>query len=213
MIEPGTGGADVGAPGSGLWLETLQRIATRAAHEVKNSLNGVAVNLEVVRVRASRAADAESIARFASTASAQLELLIRQIDALLGVVRRPAREADVAAVARQLHLLLERTGPEGSVLRLDAPDGLAAPTAADPAVVRLLLGRLLLGLAEGGGNAELALRVHQDGGVEASARAEPPVALDAECRDIAAAAGVAVLAAGNGTLTLTFPAASAAETL
>jgi len=37
-----------------LWLDTLQRICTRAAHELKGALNGVSVNLEVVRSRSER---------------------------------------------------------------------------------------------------------------------------------------------------------------
>ena len=38
-----------------LWLAMVQRLMGRAAHDVKDSLNGVAVNLEVIRSRAARA--------------------------------------------------------------------------------------------------------------------------------------------------------------
>jgi hypothetical protein len=39
---------------SALWLATLQRVTDRVAHEIRNALNGVAVNVEVVRTRAAR---------------------------------------------------------------------------------------------------------------------------------------------------------------
>jgi hypothetical protein len=38
-----------------LWLGVLQQISARAAHEMKGVLNGVAVNLEVVRSRSEKA--------------------------------------------------------------------------------------------------------------------------------------------------------------
>ena len=37
-----------------LWLAVVQRLMGRASHDVKDSLNGVAVNLEVIRSRAAR---------------------------------------------------------------------------------------------------------------------------------------------------------------
>ena len=49
-----------------LWLDTLQRICTRVAHELKGALNGVSVNLEVVRSRSERQdAPASGVARYA----------------------------------------------------------------------------------------------------------------------------------------------------
>jgi hypothetical protein len=50
--RPAGGEADVAAA----WLAIQRRIAARAAHDVKNALNGVAVNVEVVRARAGRGA-------------------------------------------------------------------------------------------------------------------------------------------------------------
>jgi hypothetical protein len=49
--EPGLAGT---APDSGVaatWAEELGLLASRVAHEVNNLMNGVAVNLEVVRSR------------------------------------------------------------------------------------------------------------------------------------------------------------------
>ena len=54
---------------SALWLVTLQRLTDRTAHDIRNALNGVAVNLEVVRSRAARGADGSAIASFATAAA------------------------------------------------------------------------------------------------------------------------------------------------
>ena len=37
---------DIGA----LWLHTLQRAMARASHDVKDALNGVSVNMEVIQI-------------------------------------------------------------------------------------------------------------------------------------------------------------------
>ena len=75
-----------------LWLDTLQRICGRAAHEVKGALNGVSVNLEVVRSRSEKPnASAAAVNRYAETATEQLGAVITMTDALLSLAR-PARE-------------------------------------------------------------------------------------------------------------------------
>lgn len=45
----------------------------KLAHDVRNALNGVAVNLEVARSRVSRGADASQVSPFLETAAQQLE--------------------------------------------------------------------------------------------------------------------------------------------
>jgi hypothetical protein len=47
------------------------------AHDVRNALNGVAVNLEVARTRAARGADVAQIAPFLESAVQQLESATR----------------------------------------------------------------------------------------------------------------------------------------
>jgi hypothetical protein len=47
------------------------------AHQVRNALNGVAVNLEVARGRAQRGIDVAQIAPFMDTATQQLEAVAR----------------------------------------------------------------------------------------------------------------------------------------
>src|SRR4051812_46861727 len=93
---------DVGA----LWLQTLQRAMNRAAHDVKDALNGVSVNLEVIRTRAERAdTPASAVAQFAEAAGHQLERLTSLTDAVLVLGRAEREPVDVALTLRRIAVL------------------------------------------------------------------------------------------------------------
>ena len=64
------------------------------AHDVRNALNGVAVNLEVARSRAQRGVDVAGIAPFMETAAEQLELATRLHKRYAEVVAALALESD-----------------------------------------------------------------------------------------------------------------------
>jgi hypothetical protein len=68
-------------------LEILREIVRRAGHETRNALNGVAVNVEVVRSRVARAAVNPDLADFAERASSQIGVASALNDALLKLVR------------------------------------------------------------------------------------------------------------------------------
>jgi hypothetical protein len=86
-----------------LWLAALQRALDRAAHDVKDALNGVSVNLEVVRSRANSAgAVASGIAPFADAAAHQLDRLTALLDAVLALGRRERGPADVGITLRRV---------------------------------------------------------------------------------------------------------------
>src|SRR5919112_40064 len=89
-----------------LWLAALQRALGRATHDVKDALNGVSVNLEVVRSRASRAdAPASTVAPFAEAAAQQLERLTGLLDAVLALGRSERGPADVGVTLRRVAAL------------------------------------------------------------------------------------------------------------
>lgn len=91
---------------SGLWLATFQRAVARASHDVKDALNGVSVNLEVVRSRAVRPdAPASAVAPFAEAAGHQLERLTTLIEAVLALGRPEREPADVGVVLRRVATL------------------------------------------------------------------------------------------------------------
>jgi signal transduction histidine kinase len=63
-------------------------LAGRAAHELKNPLNGLALNLEVVRSRSARAGtEASALAPYTAAAVAELERTIPLVEALLALAR------------------------------------------------------------------------------------------------------------------------------
>jgi signal transduction histidine kinase len=133
-----------------LWLDTLQRISTRAAHELKGALNGVSVNLEVVRSRSERPdAQAASIAKFASSATDQLGAVIAMTDAFLALAR-PAREpVDIGAVIRRLDVLLAATArADGRRLELRGHIDDIGVTSAIGNAARMALGASLLAATE-----------------------------------------------------------------
>ena len=134
-----------------LWLETLQKVASRAAHELKGALNGVSVNLEVVRTRAARPdALASTVLRFADSAAQQLEGLIRMNESLLALARPIREPVDVGGVVSRLAALLgPSTNAEGG--RLEIEDGASeqeALTSVRGNGVRLALAAVLLEAVE-----------------------------------------------------------------
>lgn len=147
---------------SALWLATLQRAIGRAAHDVKDALNGVSVNLEVVRSRAGRPdAPASAVAPFAEAASQQLERLNGLLDAVLALGRAEREPADVAVALRKVASICgasasaqdaavtveERIGPSGHA---------GTRTSVRGDVVRLALAEPLLALVASGGGTERA---------------------------------------------------------
>ncbi|MDB4887585.1 MAG: hypothetical protein JWN79_3023 [Gemmatimonadetes bacterium] len=86
-----------------LWLATLQRALGRASHDVKDALNGVSVNLEVIRSRAARPeTPASAVGAFAEAAGQQLERLTSLIEAVLALGRPERDPADVALTLRRV---------------------------------------------------------------------------------------------------------------
>ena len=203
-----------------LWLALWQRVAGRSAHEVKNALNGVSVNLEVVRSRLARSAadpgaapSLASATRFAEVASAQFELLTVLTEALLGLARPPRAPADVVQLLAPLTVLLDAVARSegGSLIVGGLAPGAPSTVAAPPAVTRLVLAAAL-DAAVGRGRAvtcrvesgrDVRVRVAWDGAVPAAPLAPEVVAVATE-------AGIGV-EAGSHAVTLTFaPAATGA---
>jgi len=136
----------VGASVDALWLATLNQIASRAAHELKGALNGVSVNLEVVRSRAEKADVAASAVRtFASSAAEQLDSVIELAEALLAL-SRPARQP--VDVGRSLLMMSSLLSPaaraDGRELRVDPTLSDVGLTSANGNAARVAIGASLL---------------------------------------------------------------------
>jgi hypothetical protein len=190
-----------------LWLDALQQVAGRAAHEIKGALNGVCVNLEVVRSRTAgqTAAPASGLARFAEAASGQLEALVAMNEALLALTRRPRDVIDVASTASHLITLLAPVArSEGGALEVVGLPSSGGATSAPASVVRLVLATAMLQALDHRATATcrvdaadgMVIRLECDDG--SSIRLDPRVV------QVATEAGIQIEADG-GSLSVAFP--------
>lgn len=86
-----------------LWLAAVQRAIGRASHDVKDALNGVSVNLEVIRSRAARPdTPASAVASFGESAGHQLERLTSLIEAVLALGKAERTPVDVGLTLRRV---------------------------------------------------------------------------------------------------------------
>jgi hypothetical protein len=120
------GGAGAVAEDAGLlWLATLQRALGRASHDVKDSLNGVSVNLEVIRSRSARPdVPATAVAAFAEAAGQQLERLTSLIEAVLALGRPERDPADVGLALRRIATVCSASSSSAdAAVTMHASDG------------------------------------------------------------------------------------------
>jgi len=192
-----------------LWLDALQRISSRAAHELKGALNGVSVNLEVVRSRSERPdAPASAVAKFATSATDQLTAVIAMTDALL-TLARPSREpVDVGLAIRRIGALLASSArADGRTLEFEGSmDGLGT-TSAPGNTARMALAVALLAaldasmhvVCSAAGSGEAAVLV-----VRIECRDGAVAPLDADAVAVAAEQGVE-LHAESSAISISFP--------
>ena len=91
--------------------EAVREILRRAGHELRNALNGVAVNVEVVRSRADREGSPKELASFAERASGQVGEASALTDGLLAFVG--------SVLAAQAAGTLKTTGDGGAGSRIE----------------------------------------------------------------------------------------------
>ncbi len=143
------------AASSNEWLAVLQRLSGRVAHEIKNPLNAVAVNLEVVRSRCERGnVEPGAVLPFAGAAAGELERAARLVDALLALTR--PGQPDLAMLAQPVITLYDAlANAEGGSVVMDLSEGeTGIDMAADD--VRAALAATLDDMLEPG----VAIRVH-----------------------------------------------------
>ena len=132
-----------------LWLATLQRAMGRASHDVKDALNGVSVNLEVIRSRAARPdTPASAVASFGESAGHQLERLTSLIEAVLALGRAERTPVDVGITLRRVVTICgASTSSDDATIRLVENPDLGSTLSSVPSdVVRLTLLSHLLDL-------------------------------------------------------------------
>ena len=200
-----------------LWLGTLQRLAGRASHEIRNPLNGAAVNLEVLRGRlAHQGADCSALAPFAESAAAELERTARLVEALLAVTRpTPGGAVDLTVVLDPLALLYGALAERGQGrLLVERRDGAPADTSVDALSARLAIAAILEAATARAATVRCTVERRKEGTALSVACDEGAVELPAEVRRVAMQAGirfeerrnaVSVLFPAPGAVTLEMP--------
>ena len=133
------------------WGGAFQRLANRAAHEIRNPLNGAVVNLEVLRQRAGRAGvEASALAPFAEAAAAELARASEVVVALLALARPAPAPVDLDGALRPLAVVYQAMAArDGGRVTLDHRDGVAAESDVDGDAARLVLDAVLHHVARG----------------------------------------------------------------
>ena len=185
-----------------LWASALQAVANHVAHDFRNALNGVAVNLEVVRGRSARGAESSAIAPFAAMAASQFEAASAAAEALLGFARPESGDADVAGIIGRLSRLLQVRGD--STLHVTDQSSGRARTTIPADVVRAAVARSVLAALVEGDSVACEIGVGDDIFlfVTGTTHVPPP---DPELVAVASAHGVRFASRGQ-TLELRFPA-------
>jgi signal transduction histidine kinase len=190
-----------------LWLATLHRVFSRAAHEVKGALNGVSVNLEVVRSRSEKPdAPASAVRQYAASASGQLEGVIEMSEALLAL-GRPVREpVEMALMVRRFAALLEPVAKADSRrLELDGSLELIGLTSAAGNVVRLSIGATLLAAIEASAHVRCtATRADASATLRIESCDRAPLAIEDVIVSAAAGAGIKIQAEPSA-ISISFP--------
>lgn len=111
-------------------LDLLERLADDLAHEIKNPLHSMVINLEVLKRRLARqdADDHGDLQRYIGVLGTELERVNRRIDLLLRLAR-PARRAEPSTVDEMVQELLELLQLEGRKHEVEVRFEPAAPTA------------------------------------------------------------------------------------
>ncbi|MEO6878119.1 MAG: hypothetical protein ABI205_06525 [Gemmatimonadaceae bacterium] len=192
-----------------LWLSTLQRIVGRAAHEVKGALNGVSVNLEVVRSRSEKPdAPAQAVTTFANAAVDQLDALIALTEAVLALARALREPVELGLLIERFGaLLVPAARADGRRLVLDDSLHELGVTSAKANAVRLAIGGCLLAAIEqsmtvrctAGSTATVSESSIRIDGSDGDA-----LVVDAELVAAAAGAGVQIVAEASA-LFISFP--------
>ena len=180
----------------------MQALAAHVAHDLRNALNAVAVNLEVVRGRSARGAEAAAIAPFAATASSQLEMASAATEALLGFARAEAEPADVSAIVGRLARLLSVRGE--IVVPERAADATTTATSAPADLVRAVVARSVLSAVQTGGAAPCEIGVGDGIFLRVTGGDASVPSLDPELVALASVWGVRATVRGR-SLELSFP--------
>ena len=140
-----------------LWAKALRQLVDLAAHDMRNAMNGVSVNFEVLRSRIDAGrTEKTSLESFSNAAHGQFEAVMARMGGHLYLARIPSDPADVALTLKHMAtFILPTVAADGITLTIEGYD-VSSPTGAPHVGVRLALASGLLALIkEGGGKCTL----------------------------------------------------------
>ncbi|HEU0053811.1 MAG TPA: HAMP domain-containing sensor histidine kinase [Longimicrobium sp.] len=145
-------------------LELLERLADDLAHEIKNPLHSMVINLEVLKRRVAKLEGAghDDVQRYIGVLAGELERVNRRIELLLRLAR-PGRGAESASLAELTEELMELIQLEARHRELAVaydPGALAARVFAQREAARQVILNLVLEAVErleGGGTLRLSI--------------------------------------------------------
>lgn len=203
-------------------MSAWQRLIGRVGHDIRNPLNGAALNLEVVRTRAGRAGtDSLALAPYAEAAASELSAAVELVEALLELARPGRAPIDLESVLRplvRLHAVLVRDGrgegggetdgarPLGRIT-LEGESVAPSRVKVDADAARLLLSETLDAATTGEGPHNVTCVIGRgEGHVVVDVRRTPPKALDlsASVDEVARASGIRFGSTSEG-IRLLFP--------
>ncbi len=189
-------------PLSRLWLSTLEQLAEHIAHDIRNGLNGAAVNVEVVRSRTARGGEGASVAGYAAAAAAELERVSAQTDALVALARRPGPRTDVGVLVTRFGALLRGAGESRVRIEVRADAGGAESSA--PLAARVALGTALLQALERDGPVFCRLGTEAPAAVYIETEAGGPLTLAGDVATTLGTVGITTVPTTNG-IAIIFP--------
>ncbi|HKK07707.1 MAG TPA: histidine kinase dimerization/phospho-acceptor domain-containing protein [Gemmatimonadota bacterium] len=190
-------------------LELVAQLVGSMAHQLRNPMQAIAVNLEVVRTKVSREAPElwEDLERFASAADQNVRLLNRRLELLVAAGRRrPGEDAatlDPVRLARDLAAAV-RFDREPPRVRVEAGEGMTdAGVRTPPGALVALVFAMLRAARSAASGEEVVLRASSagDGAEVVLEVALPPAGAGAAGSDwerLAAAAGGRAESVGEG---------------
>ena len=130
-------------------LELVERLADDLAHEIKNPLHSMVINLEVLRRRLAHLGPEPSaeLLRYTSILGSELERVSRRIDLLLRMVRAPRGNEDLASLGEVMEELRELVELEchrhGATLDMSGFSTITRPDLPRSATRQMLLSLIL----------------------------------------------------------------------
>jgi len=150
-------------------LSLVERLADDLAHEIKNPLHSMVINLEVLRRRIARleSTPTEEMLRYVEILGSELDRVNRRVDLLLKMMR-PHRDSDerttLPEVLEELHELLRLECKRHEVtLHVHVPESMFRPLVPPAPAAQMVLTLVLSALDHLGPGATLHLRTEIEG--------------------------------------------------